>query len=274
VVPATTALGASIALDAQTALENIFARCRRDAACGGRFGDPALAYQALRDALARHPVSVSLPDPTSGAPLHVQFSILQFAAVLRLSSYTVEQAAILPLALDAAHAHGDYSQLAAQFLIADRSYEQVLAYGMHNTVVCTEDVPLYAARPIDRARLANTFLGTTQLDALERVCALWPHGPLDDDFHAPLHAAAPVLLLSGGNDPVTPPEYAREVARRLSNSLVLQLDDMGHGQLGAPCIDRVMAQFLEHASVVGLDVSCARRARPTPFFTSLAGPPP
>jgi hypothetical protein len=39
-------------------------------------------------------------------------------------------------------------------------------------------------------------------------------------------------------------------------------------------MDRVLAQFLARASVVGLDVSCTRRARPMPFFTSLSGPPP
>ncbi|HTT02339.1 MAG TPA: alpha/beta hydrolase [Steroidobacteraceae bacterium] len=273
-VPPQTALGASLALDAQAALENIFERCRNASACRARFGDPEVTYRKVHDTLTRHPVSVHLADPTTGEPRSMQFTQLQLATVLRLSSYTSEQAAVLPLILGAAGTHGDYGPLAAQFLIADRSYEDVLAFGMHNTVVCSEDVPRYRQAALDRTRLASTFLGTTELDALERVCALWPRGPVDADFHTPLHSATPVLLLVGGNDPITPPAYGRQVSLGLPNSVLLELEGMGHGQLAAPCVDRIMARFLERGSAAGLDLACARRARPAPFFTSFAGPAP
>ena len=48
----------------------------------------------------------------------------------------------------------------------------------------------------------------------------------------------------------------------------------GHGQLTAPCMDRVLAQFLTRGSSAGLDTDCLRRAAPMPFFTSVNGPPP
>jgi hypothetical protein len=35
-----------------------------------------------------------------------------------------------------------------------------------------------------------------------------------------------------------------------------------------------MARFIETGSVAGLDVSCTQADKPTPFFTSLNGPPP
>jgi len=52
------------------------------------------------------------------------------------------------------------------------------------------------------------------------------------------------------------------------------LEGFGHGQLTAPCVDRIMAQFVARASAQALDVSCVREARPLAFFTSLNGPPP
>jgi len=52
------------------------------------------------------------------------------------------------------------------------------------------------------------------------------------------------------------------------------LEGFGHGQLTAPCVDRLMAQFVARASVEALDVGCVRAARPLGFFTSLNGPPP
>ena len=84
----------------------------------------------------------------------------------------------------------------------------------------------------------------------------------------------PALLLSGSDDPVTPPVYGEQARRGLTNSLHVVLQDFGHGQLAAPCMDRVMEQFINRASVVGLDVACTRIDKPMPFFTSLNGPPP
>jgi hypothetical protein len=52
------------------------------------------------------------------------------------------------------------------------------------------------------------------------------------------------------------------------------LKEFGHGQIAAPCVDRVMGEFINHASAEGLDTACTVNDRPMPFFTSLNGPPP
>jgi pimeloyl-ACP methyl ester carboxylesterase len=83
-----------------------------------------------------------------------------------------------------------------------------------------------------------------------------------------------VLLLSGGNDPVTPPAYASKVASSLPNARHLILRDEGHGQIGAPCMDRVLASFIANADPRGLDARCTLQLRPAPFFLSTAGPAP
>jgi pimeloyl-ACP methyl ester carboxylesterase len=274
VVPAPVALGPATATDAEQALLSILARCAGEPACRNRYGDPARTYHSVRAALRNQAVPVTVADPSTGDPTRFSFTTEHLATVLRLGSYTAEYAALLPLLLDDAVARRDYAPLAAQFLLVERGYAAAVATGMHNSVVCAEDVPFYDLRTIDRERLADTFLGALQLDGLDTVCRIWPHGPIDADFHAPLASDVPALLLSGSDDPVTPPAFAALAARGFSHGLALVLGGFGHGQLTAPCMDRVLAQFLARASVVGLDVSCTRRARPLPFFTSLNGPPP
>jgi pimeloyl-ACP methyl ester carboxylesterase len=275
VVPPQLALGPSLALDAEKALAAILARCAAEHPCHERFGDPAITYHALRTALEAKPVKVSLADPTTGETQSFEFSALHLATVLRLAIYTPDQAALLPIALDLAQKSADFVPLAGQFLLMSHAYEDLLAYGMHNTVVCTEDVPFYPPEAsIDRAQLERTFLGTAQLDALRSLCRIWPQGPIDADLHTPLNTSVPVLLLSGGNDPVTPPEYAEQAQKGLKNSLHVVLKDLGHGQIAAPCVDHVLARFLERGSLRGLDVSCTQHVHPMPFFTTLAGPPP
>ena len=268
------ALGPDTAIDAENALQSVFARCARDAACKKRFGDLAETYRALRTSLEAKPVSVSLSDPTTGAPTKVEFGAPHLAVVLRLSTYNSEQAALLPLAVDLAQRAGDFAPLAGQFLMTVRKLGDVIAYGMHNAVVCTEDVPFYKPENIDRAKLQATFMGTSQLDALQSICKDWPRGPIDADLHAPLESDVPVLLLSGGNDPVTPAANGERTRAGLTRSLHLVLPDLGHGQIGAPCMDRVMSDFVSLGTVDGLDTSCTTRAKPMPFFTTLAGPTP
>ncbi|MFL6603296.1 MAG: alpha/beta hydrolase [Steroidobacteraceae bacterium] len=274
VVPPQLALGPATALNAEQALMRILARCAHDGECNKRFGDPATAYHELRDSLRAHPVTVSLADPTGGEASKLDFTEYHLATVLRLGSYTAEQAALLPLMLHSATASVNFTPLASQFLLVNRSYGDALAYGMHNSVVCSEDVPFWDLTKVNRSELEKTYLGAAQLDGLRSICALWPRGPIDPDFHAPLHTDVPGLLLSGSDDPVTPPGDAEEARRGFTHSVHVVLTGFGHGQLTAPCVDRVMAAFLSRGSVEGLDVSCVQSDRPMPFFVTLGGPSP
>lgn len=274
VVPPELALGADMALDAEQSLERILARCARETECRSRFGDPDHDYHALWATLQAHPAPVNVADPSTGEPRRFDFTTYHLATVLRLSIYSSELTALLPLLLHETSASQDFSRMATQFLLLTRTYTDVVAAGMNNTVTCSEDIPFYNPKSVDRSKLESTFLGVAQLDGLLTVCSIWPHGPIDPDFHAPLHSAVPALLLSGSDDPVTPPAYAEVARRGLSNSLHVVLKDFGHGQLAAPCVDRVMEQFIARASVKELDVSCTSNDKPMPFFISLNGPPP
>jgi pimeloyl-ACP methyl ester carboxylesterase len=274
VVPPELTLGADMALDAEGSLGRILARCAREPACKARFGNPEQDYHDLWQTLQVHAVPVKVNNPTTGEPTQFDFARFHLATVLRLSIYSPEPTALLPLLLHETIQSKDFSRLAAQFLLLSRAYTDVVAVGMNNTVTCTEDLAFYDPKSTDRARLENTFLGTVQLDGLLTVCKIWPRGPIDPDFHAPLHSNVPVLLLSGSDDPVTPPAYAEQAQRGLTNSRHIVLQDFGHGQLAAPCMDRVMEQFIERAAVSGLDAACTRNDKPMPFFITLNGPPP
>ena len=274
VVPPEISLGADMAIDAEASLMRILGRCAREAQCKTRFGDPEQDYHDLWQSLQAHPAPVTLADPATGEPTHFEFTRFHLATVLRLSIYSAEPTALLPLLLHQAHESKDYSPLAAQFLLLSHSYSDAVAVGMNNTVACTEDLAFYTPKEGERAKLENTFLGTGQLDSLLAICMVWPRGPIDADFHAPVHSDVPVLLLSGSDDPVTPPAYAEQARRGLTHSLSVVLKNFGHGQIAAPCVDRIMGQFINHASVDGLDTSCTVNDRPMPFFTSLNGPPP
>jgi len=273
VIDPATVLGPAIAVDAERALERILKRCADDAPCKRAFQDPFGDYHDLRARLAAQPPRVTIFD-ANGKALEFAFTERHLSAVLRLASYNDDQAALLPLSVHLAEHEGNFIPLANQFRVFARSLEEAFAYGMHNAVACSEDTPLIDAAKLDRNALNATHMGASQVEQLIEACRDWPKGVVDADLHAPLTSSAAALLLSGSDDPVTPPEYAARAQRAFADSKHVIIAAHGHGQLGAPCVDRIIASFIAAGSAKDLDTSCTAKLAPMPFFTTLAGPAP
>jgi pimeloyl-ACP methyl ester carboxylesterase len=273
VLPADIALGPEIAIDAQRTLDDVFARCAADAACGGQFAELDTHFRALRTRLEETPLALTIADPRSAEPVEMRFGESELDAAIRLLSYTTDTAALLPLLLDRA-ASGEIAPLAAQTLMIERSLGDTLAEGMHNSIVCAEDVPFFAIDDARRAELAATYLGTTQVDSLMAICDAWPRGFIDPDFKTPVEAPQPVLLLSGASDPVTPPRYGERALATLPHARHLVAEGQGHGVAALGCMPKLIAEFVETASAEALEAACVSRLRPAPFLTSFNGPEP
>ena len=262
VVPPPLALGPDVAREAQRALEQIFARCAADAECGSRF---AALPQLFTEVLAR--LDVGAADETDPPPL----TALELRALVRFMSYNAATVALLPVLISEAHA-GNYAPLAGQARTLLRKLPESLSFPMSNSVTCTEDVPYADGATGD---LAATYLGTSIMDALKQICARWPVGAMDAGFKTPVVSDAPVLLLSGEYDPITPPAYAERVkAEGLRNSAHLVGRGQGHGLVGVGCVPRLLRSWLEDPQPESLDAGCLALEPPTPFFLTLLGPAP
>lgn len=273
VVAPQTVLGPRLSLDAQAALDGIWQRCKTDKACGDRFGDLRIKTRELRERLQRSPARVQLAHPRTAVMESLEFGADKLAIVLRFGSYDPGFASMLPLVVSEA-ASGNFRPIGTLFLLTTASVQEVIALGMHNSVICSEDLPRFGTVTIDRTAIEATYLGTDFIDALPAICRGWPRGKVDGDFYAPLVSAVPSLLLSGTLDPVTPPADADRVALNLKNSRHLILKNSGHGQFGLPCMDRVLADFYAEINPKELDTSCLDRRMQAPFWISLAGPAP
>jgi pimeloyl-ACP methyl ester carboxylesterase len=273
VVPPDLPLVPQVAIEAQRALERVFARCGADLECNGLF--PTLAAQFARvDArLRRGPVPVSLPDPVTGEIKTVAVTRNHLVTMTRMLSYSARTASLLPLLIHEAATRGNYGPLAAQAMMADEDLKRMIAIGMQNSVVCSEDAPNFE-RTVDHSALEKTYIGPAMYDGMKAICELWPHGVVDADFHAPLHSQVPALLLSGEFDPATPPAYGAAAAAGFEHHLHIVIPGQGHGQTGLPCIQRLLRAFVEAASVEKLDTACVGDIRPAPFFLNFSGSAP
>jgi pimeloyl-ACP methyl ester carboxylesterase len=267
------AVGMDTPLDGERALDRIVRRCRDSPDCAGAY--PALQAELTGLERMYGPArrSIIVADPLTGLPQTVEFNHVLLAAALRFLSYSASQAALLPMLIHQA-ALGNLAPLAAQPIMISGQLGDQIASGMQNTVICSEDAPLFGEPEALRARLAGTYQGTDQIDAFRTICASWPKGPVDADLHAPLESGIPTLLLSGEADPVTPPADAERVLAGLGAARHLVLAGEGHGQLATGCVPRLIAAFLDHPDPAALDAGCLGRHRPPPFFVDPTGPAP
>jgi pimeloyl-ACP methyl ester carboxylesterase len=152
---------------------------------------------------------------------------------------------------------------------------EALSVGMHNSVICTEDVPFFDDFAIRDRNLEQTYMGSMMVEALQDICAVWPSGPLDPDLRTPLSVDVPVLLLSGTADPITPPEYAERAMTAMPSARHIVGTDQGHGQIAVGCMPSLIAGFVDAADVQAIDASCfEERSHVMPFFIDFTGPSP
>lgn len=267
VAPPDLLLPRSAATDNQAALDALFDACAADAACARRH--PALRshWQSLLAALPRE---LRLTQPLSGQPQVLTMTRELLLGMVRVPLYSPALAAALPQAIDDAAA-GNWQPLAG--LSAALGARGGSASGMHFSVVCAEDQARIEASP-DTAKEAGDF-GDSFEAAYAEVCAHWPRGHVPVAYYSVTPARAPVLLLSGGADPVTPPRHAARAAQALGPlARHVVVPQAGHGVLALACLRDAATRFITEAddsAALALDFGCAAAVPRPPAFAAPGG---
>lgn len=257
VAPPDMALPVAFARDAQAAFNALLAWCAGDAACHARHPRLAAHWQALWAGLPR---PVTLVHPVTGQAENLTLTREAVAALVRAPLYAPALAAGLPLAIEEA-AGGRWSALVGLAQSMGGGSVGRIAQGQHFAVLCSEDMPRALAQP------APTGPFATLAQRYGRLCADWPRAELPPAFYRIAAAPAPVLLLSGAFDPVTPPEHAQRVAAALgARARHVVIPAAGHGQLGLPCVREQVFRFVDASDEAGAlaAAEACRGPRPRP----------
>jgi pimeloyl-ACP methyl ester carboxylesterase len=260
--PAAMQLPASFAVDGEHALDALIAGCAANAACRARHPDLGAGIDRLLRATATG-IDIKVPHPLTGEPQSGRLDRATLANLLRAPLYAPPLAAVLPYTLAQAAA-GDYAPLVALSMAVGGSTSENFAEGMHFAVICAEDMPRVDAPAV--AAAAATRFGTSVLDMYRRICRDVPVRPVPDGFYAVPAAAAPVLLLSGGADPATPPRHAEAVAKTLPNARHLVAPKLGHGISMQGCAPELVQRFIRQGNFDEIEGSCLEKLPAPPFF--------
>jgi pimeloyl-ACP methyl ester carboxylesterase len=270
VVPQTLALGSEHAQKLDQAMHRVLLGCDTDPVCAENFPNTLEKLKGLIRSLEENPVDLTVIHPNTGEPFSLTFNRDVLSTSLRFLTYSSDSQALLPLLIHEAAVEWKFDRLASQMLIATSGLQESISQGMEMSVMCAEDAPFYP-EPLPK----NDYLmGDTMEKAVGIQCAVWPRGEVPGDFHRPLTGDVPVLLLSGELDPVTPPEYADQVAANFSNSTHLVAPGQGHIATTRGCMGRIVSDFIIAGDSGELDTDCMSQLQATPYFISLTGPTP
>ena len=242
----------------QAAWDSLASRCFADPHCRQKYPDLDAHLATVLARLDRTPVNVSLEE--GGKPFKLDRN--RFASLLHLMLFIPSLSAQLPRILAEAAA-GRYDAVASLGSAFEAAVEDQIYWGMQLAVVCSEDVPRITETDIKR-ETQGTFLGDRMIRDYQAACARWPKATVPASFYEPTRSSVPALLISGAEDPSTPPILGTAVARGLSNSrhiVVKRATHMGHGE----CVDTIVAAFLRLPDPRRLNVRCIDDYQPPPF---------
>ncbi len=266
VAPADMALPASFAVDAQASLDRLIAACAADRGCDSLYPRLGAAVDGLL-ARAGRGIEATVSHPLTGRPEDLRLAAAALASALRVPLYSPPLAALLPYALaEASRDH--FAPLLAMALLASGVGEN-FAEGMHFAVVCAEDMPRVDAAT--RAAAAATRFGAGFLGLYDDACAAVPVREVPAGFYQVSEADVPVLILSGGADPATPPRHGERVAKGLRRATHAIAPNLAHGVSMHGCAPELVASFIRNADAAGLDLGCLARLPAPKFFAPPTG---
>lgn len=255
VYPLEANLYTALAPNAARAFQALFDRCAADRACSAAYPDLKTTFYSLVDSLNASPRSISFE--AGGARRMVQLTGDLLMDVLFLGLYNPSVAASMP-AMIAGISRDEYRLLIPRLALY---FDDTSALGMNMSVQCTEEIPFsqpeeaFTQAQETSPQIAAFFPRSVQ--PLFAACPLWNPFPPDPRENQPVDSDIPALVLAGELDPITPPEWGRSVAARLSRSSFFEFPANGHWVTrSSPCALILALTFWEDPTE-SLDVLAA-----------------
>lgn len=254
VPPELSLLGA----DAKVALQGIFDDCKTNSRCSQAYPDLEGRWKHLLSSL---PKQTQFTHPRLGTEVNMTVSRDDVIGMVFRGLYSPTMTSLLPYAITQADQgkFGPLANLSGGFNLPSGTS---MSMGMHYSVWCSE------ANTKNPSFDQNDEIASVMAGNYARICADWPKGKVPAEFYSIPRSERPVLLLSGGIDPVTPTKNGEYVAKALGDKARhVFIANAGHGLIGQGCIREVVNNFFVAKSdqdAIKLDASCVTQIpRPT-----------
>lgn len=257
-------------VDGKAALEGLFDACARDSACNKAFPSLRNEYDTLVARLGAAPAEVALANPRTTLPLREQMTRARFLSTVHSVLYSPLDSRRLPYMIHSAYQGRWEPFVARRNASGDFATDGPISAGLYMAVVCAEDysrlTPQMAAEDARASPLAVAIV-----KRMEGMCKAAGVPPVP--LRAPSRIDAPVLMLSGALDPVTPPRRAEAAGKHMARAQHVVVTHAGHGISQLGCGPRLLRTFLDNPAQK-LDAKCLSEIPAPSFQVGSAGPHP
>lgn len=245
VFPPQVNLYSTVSFSVDRVFSLVFEYCAAQPGCSQKYPDLEGTFLQLVDELNTNPSSVELERGT----ILVNGDLLMEA--LWLSFYSVDDIALIPKRIEEA-GQGNFSGLKPwlESILTDSG--NFMAMGFEWSMMCNEEVPFES---YEQGRELATGLPpqiSTYFDSYYEftLCKSWQAGRAEPIENKPVVSDIPALVLVGGYDPVTPPEWSRMAAETLSNHFFYEFPGLSHGIMRSnACGLEIGLQFLDNPTL-------------------------
>lgn len=246
--PLEVNLYTALAANAERAFNIFFNRCAENPGCRTGHPDLRAVFYDLVDELNAAPVQVRLR--VDGFERSVQLDGGLLIDVLFTGLYNPVVTDSMPEMIFDIRRQ-DYAILRERLAVY---FDTGSARGMQMAVQCAEEIPFSTVDDISLAargvqpQIAAYF--SASVEPLFAACQQWlaaPPGPLEN---LPVTSILPALILAGEQDPITPPEWGRRVAQKLSTAYFREFPGNGHWVTrSSDCALQMALAFWENPAV-------------------------
>jgi len=257
------------AQDAQQALDGIFKRCADDKACVQAYPNLQKEFETLLARVNAGAVKLDFAHPRTMKRMQLPLTNLRFVSVVHTTLYSPQNSNRLPYIIHNAYQGNWGPFLARAYIASDLTPESSLSMPLYLAVVCAEDMPRLTDEALAADERGSFLRGHT--GRIADICPMLKVPAAPAQAVTPI--AVPTLLLSGDQDPVTPPRRAESAAKAMTRARMIVVPNAGHGVSRLGCMPRLMREFLDKPEQAP-DQSCLREIAPIPFQLGHAGANP
>jgi pimeloyl-ACP methyl ester carboxylesterase len=267
-VPPQAPFFANIIPNALHTMTRLFDQCAAESACASAFPNLEARFYSLVSKLREQPIVVDAESPVTGDTMQLVIDDEALFMALFYATYSDTNLPYIPATVDQL-ARGELSRYLVSLVLNERYQWTTLSEAMFYSVRCSEEMPFANAADVIASTQAHPeFADYMFYNYVYPVCDAWTIDPPNPVETQPVTGDAPVLVLAGEFDPITPPESGKLAADSLENGYFFEFPGLSHGvTVQDDCPLNMALDFIRDPSEAP-DAGCIERLDPVEFYIS------
>ena len=231
------------------AFDALFTACQIDQACNDAYPELRSRVFALVKKLDIAPITVDVGHLLTGKRYAAVLTGTNLLSVIFDALYAQEWLSQIPEMV--AELERGETEVASALISLVVTQTDFFSVGMHLSTQCHEEIPFASEEEIAAGltgfeEFRNFFAESLNLSTqMLRICEAWDVGSAPPIENLAISSSTPALVLAGHFDPITPPQWGRNVAATLENSFYVEVPTLGHGvSLADECTTEITLDFL------------------------------